>query len=156
MRRDIVLTPEGWQRLNEELEYLKTVQRKRVSERLREALDFGEAGENPEYEELRKEQAMIEGRIEELEAILSLARVLDVTEKSKEEVGLGSEVTVLDLDTNERLKFVVVDPLEANPRMGYLSVESPIGKALLGKRREEEVTVKVPAGIRRFKIVEIG
>jgi len=156
MRREIILTARGYQRLKEELDYLKAVRRKDIRERLRESLDFGEVGENPEYEELKREQAMVEGRIEELEAILSLARVLEEDSINTESVDIGSKVTVLDLDTQQTSQFTIVDPLEANPREGYLSVESPIGSALLNKKKGDEAVVKVPAGTRRLKIVDIS
>ncbi|MBC7328630.1 transcription elongation factor GreA [bacterium] len=155
MRREIILTEEGYQRLKEELDYLKTVRRKDIRDRLRESLDFGEVGENPEYEELKREQAMVEGRIEELETILSLARVLDEESINTESVDIGSKVTVLDLDSQQTLQFKIVDPIEADPRRGYLSLESPVGAALLNRKRDEEVVVKVPAGTRRFKILDI-
>ncbi|MGB9798161.1 MAG: GreA/GreB family elongation factor, partial [bacterium] len=129
MRKEIILTPKGYQRLKEELDYLRSVRRQDIRERLRESLDFGEVGENPEYEELKKEQAMIEGRIEELETILSLARILEEGSINTESVDIGSKVTVLDLDTQQTIQYTIIDPIEANPREGYLSVESPIGSA---------------------------
>jgi len=156
MRREIILTPQGYKRLKEELDYLKSVRRKDISERLRESLDFGEVGENPEYDALKQEQAMVEGRIEELETILGLARVLEESEISTESVDIGSKVTVLDLDTQQTIQFTIVDPIEADPRQGYLSLESPVGSALLNKRKGDEAVVKVPAGTRRFKILDIS
>lgn len=156
MRREIILTPGGYKRLKEELDYLKSVRRKDIRDRLREAMDFGEVGENPEYEELKREQAMVEGRIEELETILSLARVLDEESINTESVDIGSRVTVLDMDTQQTLQFVIVDPIEADPRQGYLSLESPVGAALLNKRKGDETVVKVPAGVRRLRILDIS
>ncbi|MGB9607719.1 MAG: transcription elongation factor GreA [bacterium] len=156
MRKEIILTPKGYQRLKEELDYLRSVRRQDIRERLRESLDFGEVGENPEYEELKKEQAMIEGRIEELETILSLARILEEGSINTESVDIGSKVTVLDLDTQQTIQYTIVDPIEANPREGYLSVESPIGSALLNKKKGDTTVVKVPAGTRRLKIVDIS
>jgi len=156
MRREIILTPEGYKRLKEELDYLKSVRRKDIRDRLRESMDFGEVGENPEYEDLKREQAMIEGRIEELETILDLARVLDEESINTENIDIGSKVTVLDLDTQETTQFTIVDPIEADPRQGYLSLESPIGAALLNKKKGEEAVVRVPAGVRRLKILDIA
>lgn len=156
MRREIVLTPQGYKKLKEELDYLKSVRRKDIRDRLREAMDFGEVGENPEYEALKREQAMVEGRIEELETILSFARVLEEENINTESVDIGSKVTVLDLDTQQTIQFTIVDPIEADPRQGYLSLESPVGSALLNKKKGDEAVVKVPAGTRRLKILDIS
>lgn len=150
------MTPQGYKRLKEELDYLKSVRRRELRDRLKESMDFGEVGENPEYEAIKKEQAMVEGRIEELETILSLANVLDEEEINTENVDIGSKVTVLDLDTQQTIQFTIVDPIEADPRIGYLSLESPVGAALLHKKKGEEVVVKVPAGIRRLRIEDIS
>ncbi len=156
MRREVVLTPQGYKKLKEELDYLKSVRRNEIRDRLKESLDFGEVGENPEYEALKREQAMVEGRIEELETILGFARVLDEESINTESVDIGSKVTLLDLDTQQIIQFTIVDPIEADPRRGYLSLESPVGAALLNKKRGDETVVKVPAGTRRLKILDIS
>ncbi len=150
------LTKEGYQKLAEELEYLRTTKRKEVAERLHEALEGGELIENAEYEAAKNEQAFVEGRIQELEIILASARVIDEKEK-KEKSGLiqvGSKVTIKEGGDGPETYFIV-GAAEANPREGKISNESPIGKAILNHRSGEEVSVEAPGGTFKVKIIKV-
>ena len=150
------LTKEGYQKLAEELEYLRTTKRKEVAERLHEAMEGGELIENAEYEAAKNEQAFVEGRIQELEILLASARVIDEKEK-KEKGGLvqvGSRVTIKE-DAGGPETYSIVGAAEANPRDGKISNESPIGKAILNHRAGEDVTVEAPGGTFKVKIVKV-
>ncbi len=150
------LTKEGYQKLAEELEFLRTTKHKEVAERLHEAMEGGELIENAEYEAAKNEQAFVEGRIQELEMILASARVID--EKEKKEKGgsiqVGSKVTIRE-DNGGPETYSIVGAAEANPRDGKISNESPIGKAILNKRAGEEVSVEAPGGTFKVKIVKV-
>ncbi len=150
------LTKEGYQKLAEELEFLRTTKRKEVAERLHEAMEGGELIENAEYEAAKNEQAFVEGRIQELEIILASARVIDEKEK-KEKGGLiqvGSKVTIRENNGDPETYFIV-GAAEADPREGKISNESPIGKAILNRRLGEEVSVEAPGGTFKVKIVKV-
>ncbi len=148
------LTPEGYKKLEEELEYLRTVRRREVAQRLHEALaEGGELIENAEYEAAKNEQAFVEGRIQELEYLLANAHV--VADASTDEVGIGSKVRVRYEDGSEET-YTVVGAAEASPREGLISNESPLGRALLGHRAGEEVTVEAPDGAFKVKIIAVG
>ncbi|HSO27658.1 MAG TPA: transcription elongation factor GreA [Anaerolineales bacterium] len=140
------LTREGYNRLQDELEHLRTVRRQEVAERLHEALEGGDLGVDPdaEYEAAKNEQAFVEGRIKELEMLLSQARVVDAP-KDSDTVTVGSKVTILE-DGGEEEAYNIVGAAEADPRSGRISNESPLGKALMGKRVGDEVTVNAPQG----------
>ncbi len=148
------LTPEGLKKLEEELEYLKTVRRAQVAERLHNAMAEGEIEENPEYEDAKNEQAIVEGRILEIETILANAVLIENTGPS-DEVRMGSKVTLKDLETGEKEDYVIVGSAEADPAQGRISYESPIGRALLGHKVNEVVTVQVPSGERKLKVMRI-
>ncbi|MCS7088355.1 MAG: transcription elongation factor GreA [Thermoflexales bacterium] len=148
------LTPEGLKKLEEELEYLKTVRRAQVAERLHNAMAEGEIEENPEYEDAKNEQALVEGRILEIETILANAVLIENTGPA-DEVRMGSKVTLKDLDTGEKEEYVIVGSAEANPSQGRISYESPIGRALLGHKVNDVVTVQAPGGDRRLKVMRI-
>ncbi len=150
------LTKEGYQKLQEELDYLRTVKRQEVANRLHEAMEGGELIENAEYEAAKNEQAFVEGRIQELEMILASARIIEDGEK-KEKGGLvqvGSTVVIQEQDGPPE-RYTIVGAAEANPREGRISNESPIGKALLNHRAGDEVTVEAPGGTFKVKIVKI-
>lgn len=150
------LTKEGYQKLQEELDYLRTVKRQEVANRLHEAMEGGELIENAEYEAAKNEQAFVEGRIQELEMILASARIIEDSEK-KEKGGLvqvGSTVVIQEQDGPPE-RYTIVGAAEANPREGRISNESPIGKALLNHRAGDEVTVEAPGGTFKVKIVKI-
>lgn len=154
--KEIILTLEGLNKLEKELEYLKTVRRREVAERIKQALEFGDISENSEYDDAKNEQGFIEGRIMDLEKILRNARVIDGQEVNLDEVGLGAKVSLLDLDTGEELEYTIVGSTEANPSQLKISNESPVGKALLGRKVGEEVAINVPAGILHYRITAIN
>lgn len=153
--QEIVLTAEGYARIEKELEHLSRVERKAVADRIREAKDFGELTENAEYEEAKSEQALIEGRLLELRQILSHAVILREEDIPTDYVGIGSCVRVRDLDTGEEWEFRMVSPFEADPDEDRISHESPIGEALMGHQAGDVVEVNIPAGKVRYQILEI-
>jgi transcription elongation factor GreA len=150
-----ILTGVGFARLQEELEQL---QRKRheVAGNIRTAKGYGYLSENFEYHEAKREQGFVEGRILELKVILPAAHVVRPEDVSTETVGFGAQVRVRDLEYDEELDYAIVGPLEANPDEDRISYESPIGEALLGRKKGDIVEIQVPAGKARFEIVEIG
>lgn len=150
------LTRQGYDKLQEELEYLRTVRRKEVADRLHEALEGGDLGVDPdaEYEAAKNEQAFVEGRIKELEILLSNAKVVDAPEKA-DVVQVGAKVTVQEGDF-EPEEYVIVGAAEANPREGRVSNESPLGKALLGHKAGDVVKVEAPAGSFTVKVIKLG
>ena len=137
--KQIVLTYEGLEKLEKELEFLKTVKRKEVAEKIKQALAFGDLSENSEYDEAKNEQAQMESRIVQLENMLKNAKVIDDDEVSTDVVSLGSKVKVLDVEYDEEIEYVLVGSTEANPTEFRISDESPVGKALLGKKVGDEV-----------------
>ncbi len=150
---EIVLTPAGYKELADELETLRTTERRDVAERIRDAITYGELTENSEYEDAKNAQAFLEGRIEDLKHIMQIARPMDPEEISSDHVGLGSIVTINDEEDD--WEFTLVSPVEANPNREKISDESPVGEALLGKKVGDAVTVSTPAGKTRYRIVAI-
>ena len=150
----VYLTPEGKERFAAELRELQTVRRHEVEERIRRAKEFSDTVDNAEYDEAKTEQAFVEGRIQDLERMLSSARMIDEPTQA-DYVRMGSHVTVIDGDGEEQT-FYVVGSQEADPRKGQISNESPIGRALIGKRAGDEVTVVAPAGAFTLKILAIS
>ena len=150
---EIVLTPSGYKELVDELESLRTTERREVAERIRDAITYGELTENSEYEDAKNAQAFLEGRIEDLKHIMQLARPLDAEEIPTDQVGLGSVVTVRD--EYDDWEFTLVSPVEANPSREKISDESPVGEALIGRKVGDAVTVTTPAGKTRYEIVAI-
>src|SRR3954468_15889701 len=156
MQKDVILTPEGLEKLKQEIEYLSTDKRREVAGRIKEAREFGDISENAEYDDAKNEQALLEQRIAQLEERLRRATVIDEKEVSTEEVSFGSIVHVKDQKSGDSQKFQIVGSTEANPLEHKLSNESPIGKALLGKKRNDIVTVEVPRGPKKkLKITKI-
>lgn len=153
---EVVLTPEGARRLKEELEYLRTVKRKEVTQRIRESLDFGDAWENPEYEAAKAEQAFVEGRIAELEKMLRSARVIDADRAAgaadRDRVKVGCRVRLVDLESGQQEEYLIVGSAEADPAQNRISNRSPVAQALLGHRVGEVVVVEAPGGIIRYRI----
>ena len=147
------LTPEGFKKLQDELEYLRTVKRNEVANRLHEAMDGGELIENAEYEAAKNEQAFVEGRIQELDLILATARVIEESENGGI-IQVGSKITIQESGSKPET-YTIVGAAEANPREGLISNESPIGRAFLGKRVGERVEIEVPKGMIKWEIVEI-
>lgn len=155
MDKEVVLTVEGLKKLEEELEYLKSVKRREVAERIRQAIDFGDISENSEYEDAKNEQAFIEGRILTLEKKLRNARVIDYSEVATDVVSLGSKVLLKDLESGDELEYVIVGSMEADPGENKISNESPVGKAIMGQTIGSIVQVSVPAGDLKYQILDI-
>ena len=154
-QKEIILTEDGMKKLQDELENLKLVRRPEVSEKIKIARGFGDLSENAEYDEAKKEQAEVEERIQTLEQMLKHARVLDESEIVNDVVGLGSKVTLWDEEFEEEVIYSIVSTTEADPMNNKLSLESPVGKALNGKKKDEIVTVVTPGGDVQYKILEI-
>ena len=156
MPKDVILTPEGLQRLKDELEQLSTARRREVAERIKEAREFGDITENAEYDDAKNEQAMVESRIATLQEKLRLATVIQTEDLSTDVVQIGSVVHVKDEKTGKSVKYTIVGSAEASPQEHKLSNESPVGRALIGRKRNETVAVKVPRGpARKLKITKI-
>jgi transcription elongation factor GreA len=156
MQKDVILTPEGLEKLKDELEQLSTAKRREVAERIKEAREFGDISENSEYDDAKNEQAMIESRILQLQEKLRMATVIEAKDLSTDVVQVGSVVHVKDEKTGKSVKYTIVGSAEAKPQENKLSNESPVGRALLGRKRNETVAVKVPRGpARKLKITKI-
>jgi transcription elongation factor GreA len=155
--RPTFLTFEGMQRIEQELDFLRTVRRQQVAHRLHEAMEGGDIQENAEYEDARNERAFVEGRILELETILSNAVLIEERSGPSDSVGLGSHVTVVEVDGSEGdpEQYHVVGSAEADPVAGRISNESPLGRVLMGAQVGDVVTVNAPDGLINFKIVAI-
>jgi transcription elongation factor GreA len=156
MPKDVILTPEGLEKLKHELDVLMGDKRREVAERIKEAREFGDIAENSEYDDAKNEQAMVESRIAQLQEKLRLASVIDAKDLSTDVVQIGSVVHVKDEKTGKSIKYTIVGSAEANPQEQLLSNESPVGRALIGRKRNETVAVKVPRGpARKLKITKI-
>lgn len=155
VERSIFLTVEGLQKLENELDELKTVRRKEVAERIKQALAFGDISENSEYDEAKNEQAQLEERIVKIEAMLRNAKIIDDEDITTDKVSIGSKVLVNDLEYNEEIEYTIVGVAESDPYEGKISNESPVGSALLGKKSGDIVEVHVPDGIIEYKILDI-
>jgi transcription elongation factor GreA len=155
MPRDVILTPEGLANLKAELDTLTTARRREVAQRIKEAREFGDISENAEYDDAKNEQAMLEARIASLEDKLRSATVVDSSDISTDVVGVGSVVHVKDESSGTSTKYTIVGSAEASPAEMKLSNESPIGKALLGHKRGEQVVITTPRGQRKLKITKI-
>ena len=156
MPKEIVLTPEGLEELKAKIQHLQTARRREVAERIKEAREFGDIAENSEYDDAKNEQAMLEKQIADLEEKLRSATVIDEKEISTDAVSVGTIVHVKDQKTDKSVKYRIVGSAEANPAENKLSNESPVGKALIGHKRGEIVSVPVPRGpARKLKITKI-
>jgi transcription elongation factor GreA len=153
--KEVILTPEGYEKLKQEIEYLSTEKRREVADRIRIAREFGDIAENAEYDDAKNDQALLEHRIATLEERLIAARVIKKGEVSSEAVSVGSKVRLKDMDANETIEYHIVGSAEANPAEHKLSNESPVGKAIIGKKKGEVVEVAAPRGSLKFKILEI-
>ena len=150
-----IMTYEGIKKLEEELEYLKTVRRKEITEKIKVALGYGDLSENSEYDEAKNDQAFNEGRIIQLENMLKNAVVVDESEIPTDKVSVGSIVKVMDYEFDEEVESEIVGSAEADPMNFKISNESPVGSALLGKKVGDVVEVTVPSGVSKFEILEI-
>lgn len=156
INREVILTPEGLKKLEEELDYLKTVKRREIAAKIKIAIGFGDITENSEYEEAKNEQAFVEGRIATLEKMLRNAKVIDDSDIATDMVGIGTKVRVQDVDLGDEIEYTIVGSAEADPTNYKISNESPVGKSLLGKHVDDIVEIDVPAGVIRYKILEIS
>jgi transcription elongation factor GreA len=147
------LTRQGYQKLQEELEYLRTIKRQEVANRLHEAMEGGELIEDAEYEAAKNEQAFVEGRIQELEILLANARIIEETGK-KDVVQVAAKVTIQEDDLEPEM-YIIVGPAEANPREGKVSNESPLGRALMDHRAGDKVKVDAPGGSYTVRIINV-
>ena len=156
MPRDVVLTPDGFEKLKSEIDVLRTEKRREVAERIKEAREFGDISENAEYDHAKNEQAMLEARISQLEDKLRSATILDDKNVETDVVSVGSQVRVKDQKSGKSVQYQIVGSAEAEPSENKLSNESPVGRALLGHKRDDIVTVTVPRGPnRKLKITKI-
>jgi len=155
MEKEIVLTYNRLKEFEAELEYLKTEKRKEISEKIKVARGFGDLSENAEYDEAKKEQGEVEVKIAKLEKMLKNAKVIDENEIDTSKVTVGTKVTIYDMDFEEEVVYEIVGSTEASPDTNKISDESPLGKALIGAKPEEVVTVESPNGEYKVKIISI-
>ena len=156
MSEEILLTQEGYDKIVAEHEELVSVRRKEVSERLKEAISYGDLSENSEYDSAKNEQAELEERILKLENMIRKAKIINEQEMRADQVSVGLKVTVQDIDSGEEMSFTIVGSTEADPSNGKISNESEVGKHLLGKKKGDTVEIVVPDGIINYKIVDIS
>ncbi|MCI1944579.1 transcription elongation factor GreA [Clostridium luticellarii] len=150
-----VMTYEGIKKLEQELENLKTVKRKEITEKIRVALSFGDLSENSEYDSAKNEQAFVEGRIVQLENMLKNATIIDEDEIPSDVVSVGSIVKLKDYDFDEEVEYLIVGSAEADPVNNKISNESPVGKGLVGKRVGDILEIQIPDGVSKYEILSI-
>jgi transcription elongation factor GreA len=153
--KEVILTPEGYEKLKSEIDFLRNDKRREIAERIRVAREFGDIAENAEYDDAKNEQALLEHRIATLEERLLNARVIDAGDVSTDAVSIGSKVKLKDIEANQTVEYHIVGSAEADPMANKLSNESPVGKAIIGKKKGETVEVVAPRGSLKFKIVDI-
>lgn len=153
--KEIVLTYEGLKKLEQELEYLKSEKRQEVAKKIQEALGFGDLSENAEYDEAKNEQASVEMRIIQIENMLKNAKIIDEDEITTDVISVGVKVKLLDIDEDEKVEYYLVGSTEADPSEFKVSNESPLGKALVGKKVGEIVDVSAPGGVIKYKVLKI-
>ncbi|HOJ76663.1 MAG TPA: transcription elongation factor GreA [Bacillota bacterium] len=153
--KEVILTLDGLAKLEKELEHLKTVRRREVAERIRQALEFGDISENSEYEDAKNEQGFIEGRILSIEKMLRNAKVIDDSEGNTGVVTVGSTVKLVEVNGGAEVEYTVVGSAEADPLKFKISNESPVGRSLMGQKVGSIVNVTVPIGTIQYKILEI-
>ncbi|MCI8349354.1 MAG: transcription elongation factor GreA [Firmicutes bacterium] len=156
MSEEILLTQEGYDKIVAEHEELVSVKRKEVSERLKEAISYGDLSENSEYDSAKNEQAELEERILKLENMIRKAKIINEQDMSSDQVSVGLKVKVKDIDAGDEMEFTIVGSTEADPFNGRISNESEVGKHLLGKKKGDTVEIVVPDGILNYKIVDIN
>ncbi|MGD9677828.1 MAG: transcription elongation factor GreA [Vulcanibacillus sp.] len=155
INKEVLLTPSGYKKLEEELEHLKAVKRQEITERIKIAIGYGDISENSEYEDAKNEQAFTEGRILTLEKMLRNAKVINEEEVNTDEVSVGSKVKLKDLEFNEIVEYTIVGSAESDPTINLISNESPVGRAILGKKIGSTVDVNVPAGLIKYEVLDI-
>ena len=153
--KEVILTQEGYNNLEKELNFLKTEKRADIADRIKVALGFGDLSENSEYDEAKNAQAANETKIAELEEKIKYAKIIDESEIDTEVVQVGNIVKVLDMEYNEEIEYTIVGSTEVDLAQNKISNESPIGKALLGKKKNKIVEVQAPAGVIKLKILAI-
>ena len=154
--KDVFLTAKGLAQLEEELDQAKSVKRREISERIKEALAFGDISENAEYDQAKNDQAQLEERIAKLETMLSNAKLIDESDIKKDKVSIGSKILIYDMEFEEDMELEIVGSVEADPSKGKISNESPVGAALLGNKVGDIVNVIVPDGTAQYEIKEIN
>lgn len=153
--REIMLTEEGYKKLEEELQYLKGPKKMEVAERIKIAREFGDISENSEYDEAKNEQALLEAKIIEIENTIRLAKVVDDDDVSTRKAGVGTLVTVYDYQFDEEVSYGIVGASEIDIKSNKISNESPVGKALIGRKKGDDVEVETPGGVIKYKVVAI-
>jgi len=153
--KEVLLTQKGLNKIEDELETLKTVRRREVADRIKQAISFGDISENSEYDEAKNEQAQVEERIMKLESMLKKARVIDENEITLDQVSIGTTVQVKDMEFDEILEYTIVGSAEADPYELRISNESPVGRALLGRKIGDIVDVQVPDGVTQYEVLNI-
>lgn len=156
MDKDIFFTPEGLEKIENEIEYLKTVRRKEVAERIKVALGYGDLSENSEYDEAKNEQAYVEERIAKLEMMARNAKVIDEKDLNHDMVNVGSTVVVKDLDSGDEDEYTIVGSAEEDPLSGKISNESPVGAGLIGLKVGDITEIEIPDGIIKYKVCAIS
>ncbi len=152
---DIVLTQRGHEKLEARLEHLRNVSRRAVADRIRDSKQFGDLTENAEYEDAKTEQALIESQITELRQVLQIAQIMEIEDIPTDHVGLGSIVKLVNLEDDEEWECTLVTPVEADPDNDLISNESPVGQAVMGKKVNDKVSIRVPDGIVQYKVASI-
>lgn len=152
---EVILTEEGRKRLTEELDNLIMVKRKEVAERLKNAISYGDLMENSEYDDAKNEQARVEHRIDQIETMLSKAKVIDRRHVKTKEVGIGSLVEIKQVGSGKKQVYRIVGPAEANPENHTISFQSPVGKALIGLKVNDVAVVSAPAGTIKYRVISI-
>ena len=153
--KEVILTQEGYENLEKELNYLRTEKRAEIAERIKIALGFGDLSENSEYDEAKNAQAQNEAKIAELENKIKYAKIIDESEIDTKTVQVGNKVKILDMELNEEIEYTIVGSTEVDLSQNKISNESPIGEALLGKKVKNVVDVQAPVGTIKFKILAI-
>lgn len=153
--KEVLLTKEGYENLEKELEYLKTEKRTEISERIKVALGFGDLSENSEYDEAKNAQADNEIKIAELENKLRYAKIIDESEINTKTVQVGNKVKIYDMEFEEELEYTIVGSTEVNLAENKISNESPIGSALIGAKKNQVVEAQTPGGVAKYKVLEI-
>ncbi len=153
--KQVILTYEGVRKVEDELEYLKTVKRKEVTQKIKTAISFGDLSENAEYDEAKNEQAFVEGRIATLENMLKNAKIIDDDDIKTDVVSIGAIIKVKDMEYGDEMEFTIVGSAEADPGKMKISNEAPIGRGLIGKKVGDKVEIQVPDGTITYEVIEI-
>lgn len=156
MAEDVVLTAGGKRKVQEELHHLKNVEMPALSERIREARSLGDLSENFDYQDAKRQQGMVAGKMANLQAIIDSAQIVDEAESGSDTVGMGSLVKLRDTDYDDEMEYKIVGVTEADPLTGTLSASSPVGSRLMGKKAGEKITVAAPGGVTNFEIISVG